>query len=173
MSSLERRPDPEALLAVADSGRGKLTVFLGAAPGVGKTYAMLSRAQRLKASGIDIVVGLAETHGRTETAELLEGLEILPRRRVDYRGHVLEEFDLDAALRIRIQMAAATRSVTRTSLNLSEPGSMCGQRSTSSISKAFPILSRGSQASRFVRLFLTSRSSRPTRSYSSTFHLSN
>jgi len=98
MSSLERRPDPEALLAVAGSGRGKLTVFLGAAPGVGKTYAMLSRAQRLKAAGIDIVVGLAETHGRTETAGLLEGLEILPRRRVDYRGHVLEEFDLDAAL---------------------------------------------------------------------------
>lgn len=98
MPSIERRPDPDALLALAGSARGKLTIFLGAAPGVGKTYAMLNRARRLKAAGIDIVVGLAETHGRAETAALLEGLEILPRRRTDYRGHVLEELDLDAAL---------------------------------------------------------------------------
>lgn len=95
----ERRPDPDALLALAQgAGRGKLTVFLGAAPGVGKTYAMLSRARRLKAAGIDIVVGLVETHGRSETAALLEGLEVLPRRTLDYRGHALEEFDIDAAL---------------------------------------------------------------------------
>jgi two-component system sensor histidine kinase KdpD len=95
----DRRPDPDALLALADkAGRGKLTVFLGAAPGVGKTYAMLNRARRLKTAGIDIVVGLVETHGRTETAALLEGLEVLPRKPVDYRGHVLEEFDIDAAL---------------------------------------------------------------------------
>lgn len=95
----ERRPDPDALLALADKDRrGKLTVFLGAAPGVGKTYAMLSRARRLKADGVDVVVGLVETHGRGETAALLEGLELLPRRRVAHRGRMLEEFDLDAAL---------------------------------------------------------------------------
>jgi two-component system sensor histidine kinase KdpD len=95
----ERRPSPDALLALAGKGeRGKLTVFLGAAPGVGKTYAMLNRARRLKTAGIDIVVGLVETHGRTETAALLDDLEILPRRSIDYRGHLLEEFDVDAAL---------------------------------------------------------------------------
>lgn len=95
----DRRPNPEALLALTvGSERGKLTVFLGAAPGVGKTYSMLNRARRLRAAGIDIVIGLVETHGRTETAALLEGLEVLPRRPVEYRGHVLEEFDIDAAL---------------------------------------------------------------------------
>ncbi|MDH4438990.1 MAG: sensor histidine kinase KdpD [Rhizobium sp.] len=98
----DRRPDPDALLALADKDRrGKLTVFLGAAPGVGKTYAMLSRAKRLKADGADLVVGLVETHGRSETAALLDGLEILPRRRVAHRGRMLEEFDLDAALERR------------------------------------------------------------------------
>jgi two-component system sensor histidine kinase KdpD len=97
-----RRPDPDALLALADKDRrGKLTVFLGAAPGVGKTYAMLSRAKRLKADGVDVVVGLVETHGRGETAALLEGLEMLPRRRTAHRGRMLEEFDLDAALERR------------------------------------------------------------------------
>ena len=95
----DRRPDPDALLALAEKDRrGKLTVFLGAAPGVGKTYAMLSRAKRLKADGVDLVVGLVETHGRSETAALLDGLEVLPRRRVAHRGRMLEEFDLDAAL---------------------------------------------------------------------------
>ncbi len=94
-----RRPDPDALLALAEKDRrGKLTVFLGAAPGVGKTYAMLSRAGRLKADGIDVVVGLVETHGRSETAALLEGLEVLPRQRIAHRGRMLEELDLDAAL---------------------------------------------------------------------------
>jgi two-component system sensor histidine kinase KdpD len=98
----DRRPDPDALLALADKDRrGKLTLFLGAAPGVGKTYAMLSRAKRLKADGVDLVVGLVETHGRGETAALLEGLEILPRRRVAHRGRMLEELDLDAALERR------------------------------------------------------------------------
>ncbi len=98
----ERRPDPDALLALAEKDRrGKLTVFLGAAPGVGKTFAMLSRARRLKSDGLDVVVGLVETHGRSETAALLDGLEILPRRRVAHRGRMLEEFDLDAALERR------------------------------------------------------------------------
>lgn len=95
----ERRPNPDALLALtASSERGKLTVFLGAAPGVGKTYSMLNRARRLKTAGIDIVIGLVETHGRSETAALLEGLDVLPRRPIEYRGHVLEEFDIDAGL---------------------------------------------------------------------------
>jgi two-component system sensor histidine kinase KdpD len=71
---------------------------LGAAPGVGKTYEMLSRAHRLKAEGADIVAGLVETHGRGDTAKLLDGLEILPRRAVEHQGRLIEEFDLDAAL---------------------------------------------------------------------------
>ncbi|MGJ0396598.1 MAG: ATP-binding protein [Methylocystis sp.] len=95
----ERRPDPDALLALSDKeGKGKLRVFLGAAPGVGKTYAMLARAQSAKAEGADVVVGLAETHGRAETQALLNGLETLPRRVCDYRGRTIEEFDIDAAL---------------------------------------------------------------------------
>lgn len=93
------RADPDALLALAEKDRrGKLTIFLGAAPGVGKTYAMLSRAQRLKRDGADIVVGLVETHGRDETSSLLDGLEVLARLRMPYHGRTLEEFDLDAAL---------------------------------------------------------------------------
>lgn len=90
------RPDPAALLQLAArEGRGKLTVFLGAAPGVGKTYAMLERARGLKASGTDVVIGLVETHGRSETAKLAEGIEVLPRQGGDTP---YGEFDLDAAL---------------------------------------------------------------------------
>ena len=96
---LDRRPDPDALLAlVGKEARGRLWVFLGAAPGVGKTYAMLQRARALKREGGDVVVGLVETHGRGETAALLEGLEVLPRRVISYRGQTIEEFDIDAAL---------------------------------------------------------------------------
>lgn len=95
----DRRPDPEALLALAGrEGRGRLKVFLGAAPGVGKTYAMLAAARRLKAEGTDVVIGLVETHQRAETAALLEGQEILARKKIPYRGRELEEFDIDAAL---------------------------------------------------------------------------
>jgi len=94
-----RRPDPDALLAEAKrAGRGELRVFLGMAPGVGKTFAMLSAAQRRKAEGLDIVVGVVETHGRKETEALCDGLEILPRKPFDYRARTLLEFDLDAAL---------------------------------------------------------------------------
>jgi two-component system, OmpR family, sensor histidine kinase KdpD len=101
----DRRPDPDALLALTDrETQGKLRVFLGAAPGVGKTYAMLSRARAAKAMGVDVVVGLAETHGRAETEALLEGLEILPRRRIDYKGRTVEEFDIDAALARKPQL---------------------------------------------------------------------
>lgn len=97
--NFERRPDPDALLALADrESGGKLRIFLGAAPGVGKTYAMLAKAQALKQDGVDVVVGLVETHGRRETEVLTEGLEILPRRKIEYRGKTIEEFDIDAAL---------------------------------------------------------------------------
>jgi two-component system sensor histidine kinase KdpD len=99
----DRRPDPEALLARVHeeerrAGRGKLKIFFGASPGVGKTYAMLEEARAKRREGVEVVVGVVETHGRTETAVLLEGLDVLPRRRVEYRGVTLEEFDLDAAL---------------------------------------------------------------------------
>src|SRR5262245_14262877 len=93
------RPEPEALLAEASrEGRGRLTVYLGRAPGVGKTYAMLEGARRLKAQGVDVVIGVVETHGRRETEALVEGLEILPRRTLSYRGVELAEFDIDTAL---------------------------------------------------------------------------
>lgn len=78
--------------------RAALKIFLGAAPGVGKTYAMLSAARELKRRGVDVAVGIVETHGRSETAALVEGLEVLPRQRVSYRDHMLEELDLDAVL---------------------------------------------------------------------------
>lgn len=95
----DRRPDPDALLGLASKdGRGKLTIFLGAAPGVGKTYAMLARARVQLNSGTDIILGLVETHGRSETERLVEGLETLPRRQIAYKDRALEEFDLDAAL---------------------------------------------------------------------------
>jgi two-component system, OmpR family, sensor histidine kinase KdpD len=98
-----KRPDPETLLARAEEeearkSRGRLKLFFGAAAGVGKTYAMLEAARELKVDGVDVVVGVVETHGRAETKALLEGLEILPLRPVAYRGTTLKEFDLDAAL---------------------------------------------------------------------------
>ena len=95
----ELRPSPEALLRqAAQEGRGRLKVFLGAAPGVGKTWEMLSDGRRLKESGVDVVVGVVETHGRRETEALLEGHEIVPRRQVDHAGHSLGEMDIDAIL---------------------------------------------------------------------------
>lgn len=95
----EKRPDPDALLALSQRERpGRLKIFLGAAPGVGKTCAMLQEAHRLRAEGGDVVLGLIETHGRAETEALAAGLETLPRRQIDYRGQRLEEFDIDAAL---------------------------------------------------------------------------
>jgi two-component system, OmpR family, sensor histidine kinase KdpD len=95
----ELRPSPDALLKQAgQEKRGRLKIFLGAAPGVGKTYEMLQTAQAKRSEGVDIVVGVVETHGRKETEALLEGLEILPRRQVLYRGHSLAELDLDAIL---------------------------------------------------------------------------
>ncbi|MER2520563.1 MAG: sensor histidine kinase KdpD [Bdellovibrionales bacterium] len=101
----DQRPSPEALLEQANrEARGKLKIFLGAAPGVGKTYAMLRAAQERKRSGMDVVVGLAETHRRRETDELLHGLEIVPRRQVSYRGVTFQEMDIDAILKRRPQL---------------------------------------------------------------------
>src|ERR1700758_4451144 len=103
------RPDPDELLdklqrEEAKSQRGKLKIFFGASAGVGKTYAMLQAARRRKEEGIDVVVGIAETHGRTETAALLEGLDVLPLAQIEYRGRKLGEFDLDAALERKPQL---------------------------------------------------------------------
>jgi len=93
------RPSPEALLSeAARAERTRLRIFVGAAPGVGKTYAMLEAARERKREGVDIVVGVVETHGRAETEALLEGLEVIPKHRIEYRGQVLHEMDLDAIL---------------------------------------------------------------------------
>ena len=86
-------------------GSGRLTIFLGAAPGVGKTYAMLSRARELRRQKIDVVVGIVETHGRSETAALIEDLEVVPRARLEYRERLFEEMDLDALLARRPAIA--------------------------------------------------------------------
>ncbi len=115
------RPDPDALLAQISAsrggaghsgaggpaggegavGRGRLKIFFGMSPGVGKTYAMLAAAQRMAAQGVDVAVGVVETHGRAETEQMLLGLDIIPRVKMDYQGATLHEFDVDAAIRRR------------------------------------------------------------------------
>ena len=100
------RPPPEAFLrAAAQEGRGKLKIFLGAAPGVGKTFEMLSQGMARSKAGVDVVVGIVETHGRAETEALTRGLEILPRRAIDHQGHMLTEMHLDELLARRPQLA--------------------------------------------------------------------
>jgi two-component system, OmpR family, sensor histidine kinase KdpD len=99
----DHRPNPDTLLArvqeeEAHQARGKLKIFFGATAGVGKTYAMLEAVPARRAEGVDVVVGWIDTHGRAETAAMLEGLEILPRRPVAYRDTTMYTFDLDAAL---------------------------------------------------------------------------
>jgi two-component system, OmpR family, sensor histidine kinase KdpD len=97
----EQRPSPEALLEAArrDEARlGKLKIFMGAAPGVGKTYEMLQQARARKKDGDDIVVGVVETHGRKETEALLDDLGVVPRQSIEYKGQSLEEMDLDAII---------------------------------------------------------------------------
>jgi two-component system sensor histidine kinase KdpD len=102
----DNRPSPEALLVeAAQETRGRLKIFLGAAPGVGKTFEMLTIAQDKRREGIDVVVGIVESHGRRETEALLAGLEVIPRRRVEYKGRALEEMDLDAILTRRPKLA--------------------------------------------------------------------
>ena len=97
------RPDPDALLASIQKEderrrRGKLKIFFGMAAGVGKTYAMLEDARRVAAEGVDVVIGIVETHGRVETEALLDGLELMPRLHINYRGATLPEMDVDAIL---------------------------------------------------------------------------
>lgn len=87
------------------SERGRLKVYLGYGPGVGKTYMMLEEAHRLRAEGLDVIIGLVETHGRRETEELVTGLEVLPRKRIEYHGITIEEFDVDACLARKPQVA--------------------------------------------------------------------
>ncbi|MDS4012100.1 MAG: sensor histidine kinase KdpD [Defluviicoccus sp.] len=96
---IDQRPSPDELLKTAQKEeRGRLKIFLGAAPGVGKTFEMLMTAHARQREGVDVVVGVVETHGRIETEQLLTGLEVIPRRGVNYRGITLEEMDLDAVL---------------------------------------------------------------------------
>jgi len=102
-TSSEQRPDPDALLAKvqqeeAAAQRGKLRIYFGSSAGVGKTYAMLVAARKLRLEGRDVVLGVIETHGRAETAALLDQLEVLPPRQMPHRGKLLSEFDLDGAL---------------------------------------------------------------------------
>lgn len=98
-TSNPQRPSPDALLRLAKrEARGRLKIFLGAAPGVGKTYAMLSQAAERLRAGVDVVVGVVETHGRAETQALVDPLEVIPRRQIDYQGRLLSEMDIDAIL---------------------------------------------------------------------------
>jgi len=99
MTAGESRPDPQALLRVAErEGRGRLKIFLGAAPGVGKTFEMLSEGAARRRDGVDVVVAVVETHGRVETEALVRGQEVMPRRPVPYEGRTLHEMDIDAVL---------------------------------------------------------------------------
>jgi two-component system, OmpR family, sensor histidine kinase KdpD len=107
-SQSDKRPSPEALLEAArreERRSGRLKIFVGAAPGVGKTYEMLQQARARKQDGYDVVVGAVETHGRKETQALLDGLEILPRKHLEYKGQRLEEMDLDAIIARHPQIA--------------------------------------------------------------------
>jgi two-component system sensor histidine kinase KdpD len=104
----EQRPSPEALLEAArreDSRAGRLKIFVGAAPGVGKTYEMLQSAHAKVKGGADVVVGVVETHGRAETEALLQGLEVIPRKRIGYKDQAIDEMDLDALIARRPQIA--------------------------------------------------------------------
>ncbi|MBN9121214.1 MAG: universal stress protein [Planctomycetes bacterium] len=102
MSADQARPNPEHFLTLLrEQQRGRLKIYLGFAPGVGKTYEMLQEGHRLKKQGVDVAIGVVETHGRAETAGMIGALEQVPRRKVEYRGVVLEEMDLDAVLRRR------------------------------------------------------------------------
>src|SRR6202171_4521682 len=94
----DQRPSPEALLEAArreDNPAGRLKIFVGAAPGVGKTYEMLQSAHARRKAGVDVVIGAVETHGRAETEALLQGLEVIPRKRLVSKDKTIEEMDLD------------------------------------------------------------------------------
>ena len=112
---LEKRPSPDALLEAArreNDQAGRLKIFVGAAPGVGKTYEMLQSAHAKLKAGVDVVVGVVETHGRAETQALLDGLEVLPRKRIEYKDQAIE---MNSPTPMR--PAAAIRSAISTSRN--------------------------------------------------------
>src|SRR6202522_2230925 len=103
-----KRPSPDALLETArreDNQAGRLKIFVGAAPGVGKTYEMLQSAHSRLKAGVDVVIGAVETHGRAETEALLAGLEVLPRKRIEYKDQIIEEMDIDALIARHPQIA--------------------------------------------------------------------
>src|SRR5262249_30605032 len=115
---------PERFLAlIREQQRGRLKVYLGFAAGVGKTYEMLQEGQRLKKQGVDVVIGIVETHGRSDTAAQIGDLEQVPRRRIEYRGVTLEEMDLDAILSRRPQVALVDELA-----HTNAPGSRNGKR---------------------------------------------
>ena len=102
----DQRPEPESFLdLVAQPLRGRLKIYVGAAAGVGKTYKMLEEAHQLRAKGIDVVIGVVETHGRAETAEKIGDLEVIPRRTIEYRGTTLSEMDVDAIIARKPEVA--------------------------------------------------------------------
>jgi two-component system sensor histidine kinase KdpD len=120
----ESRPKPERFLSlIREQRQGRLKVYLGFAPGVGKTYEMLQEGHRLKRQGVDIVIGIVETHGRSDTAALIGDLEQVPRRRIEYHGVALEEMDLDAVLRRRPTVALVDELA-----HTNAPGSRNGKR---------------------------------------------
>src|SRR5205085_10991501 len=97
MPTTTTKPTPEDFLELVERGRrGRLKLYVGFAAGVGKTYRMLQEAHDLRRRGVDVVIAFIEPHGRAETSALIEGLEVIPRRRIDYRGVTVEDMDLDA-----------------------------------------------------------------------------
>lgn len=161
-----QRPDPDALLervqrAEARRCRGRLKIFFGACAGVGKTFGMLLAAHERRTEGLDVVAGYVETHKRAETEELLQGLEILPTRMVEYRDTQLREFDLDAALKRRPALILVDELAHTNAPGSRHPKrwqdveellkrvSMSIPRSTSSTSTASTMLSRKSPVSRY------------------------
>src|ERR1700759_3510799 len=106
MPTRDTRPNPDALLQrvqreAAQAERGRLRIYFGSSAGVGKTFAMLAAARKLQSEGREVLVGVVETHGRSETAALVEGLNLLPQKQIEYRGNMLSEVDLDAALAMK------------------------------------------------------------------------
>ena len=161
-------------------GRGRLRIYLGAAPGVGKTVAMLDEAHRRLERGTDVVVGLVETHGRPHTAQLLDGLEVLPRRVVTHRGATVDEMDLDAVLTRRPAVALVDELAHtnapgsrhekrgRTSTSCSTQGSTSSRPSTSSTWSRSTMPSSRSRGSSSARRCPTRSSAGPSRSSWST-----
>ena len=124
MVNLHERPTADALLErIKTEDRARLRIYIGAAPGVGKTYEMLQEASALRARGLDVVIGIVETYGRPDTEAQLQDLEVVPRRKVDYRGVLMEEMDVDAILRRHPQVCVVDE-LAHTNI----PGSKNGKR---------------------------------------------